>query len=144
VRDIIGRDPAHASLDAAAEFLAARLPPLDHDEEGWRGFADRTYARGKDGRWHPRWDIRITKAMQGQDGGAPPDLWPAFGALAHLPVMLVWGEASDLLSARTVQAMRAARPDLDVVALPGVGHAPVLEAPAARAALDRFLGEVAP
>ncbi len=139
VRDLIGRDPALPDLDAAAAYLEARLPPLDHDERGWHGFAERTFARGEDGRWHPRWDIRVVGAMAGEDGGAPPNLWPAFRAIAHVPLMLVWGERSDLLSAGTVAAMQDARPAMEVVALPGVGHAPVLEAPAARAALDRFL-----
>jgi pimeloyl-ACP methyl ester carboxylesterase len=143
VRDLIGRDPAHPDLDTAASFLRERLPPLDVGEEGWRGFAERSYARGEDGRWHPRWDIRVVQAMDGKDGGVPPNLWPLFRALAHVPVQLVWGEESDLLSVRTVDAMRRARPDLDLVAVPGVGHAPVLEAPEARAGLGRFLERLA-
>jgi pimeloyl-ACP methyl ester carboxylesterase len=144
VREMIGRDPALPDLDAAADYLAERLPPLDLGERGWRGFAERTFALGEDGRWHPRWDIRIVHAMGADDGGVPLNLWPAFGALAHVPVMLVWGQESELLSESTVVAMRRARPDLHLVALPGVGHAPLLEAEAAREGLDRFLGERAP
>ena len=54
----------------------------------------------------------------------PPDLWPLFGALAHVPLLLVWGEVSDILLAETVDAMRAVRPDMEVVSLSGIGHAP--------------------
>lgn len=143
VRDLMGRDPAHPDLDTAAAYLQDRLPPLDVGEEGWRGFADRTYRRGEDGRWHPRWDIRLAQAMGGKGGGVPPNLWPFFHALGHVPVLVVWGEESDILSVHTVDAMRRARPDLALVALPGTGHAPVLEAPEARAGLGRFLDALA-
>ena len=54
-------------------------------------------------------------------------------------MMLVWGQESRLLSADTVAAMRAARPEMRVVSLPGTGHAPTLQEPAAVQALDAFL-----
>jgi pimeloyl-ACP methyl ester carboxylesterase len=53
--------------------------------------------------------------------------------------MLVWGEESRLLSADTVARMRAAAPAMQVVSLPGTGHAPTLAEPAAAAALESFL-----
>ena len=59
-----------------------------------------------------------------------------------IPLMLVWGQASTLLSDDTVGAMRRARPDMRVVPLPGTGHAPTLEEPAAARALHAFLEAV--
>jgi pimeloyl-ACP methyl ester carboxylesterase len=140
VQDFVARDPALPTLDRCVEHLKATLPPLMIDEEGWRRFAAGTYARGDDGRWHPRWDIRIAQAMQG--GGALPSLWGPFGALAHVPVMLLRGELSELLSAETAQRMRRERPDLGFVNIPGSGHCPTLEEPIATAALDRFLDAI--
>ena len=61
-----------------------------------------------DGRWHPLWDTRIARLL----GGKLPDLWPLFGALAHVPLLLVHGGRSTLLLAATVARMRAARPDM--------------------------------
>lgn len=140
VLDLIGRDPAPASLDEAASWLRAHHPPLPGlDEQGWRAFTERSFAPGADGRWHPRWDIRIGQQAVGAAAGRPPDLWAFFGALRRLPLMLVWGEASTLLTAGTVAAMRAARPDMAVTALPGTGHAPSLHEAAAIAALDAFI-----
>ncbi|MBP0464508.1 alpha/beta hydrolase [Roseomonas sp. PWR1] len=143
VVDFIGRDPAFASLDEAVAWLRVHHPPLPLlDEAGWRDFAERGYEPGADGRLHPRWDIRVGQQAVGAAAGRPPDLWPFFGSLSRLPLMLVWGEESRLLSAATVAAMRHARPDMGVVALPGTGHAPTLGEPAAAAALDAFLEAV--
>lgn len=137
VRDFVGRDPALPSLDAAVAHLRAVLPPLVMDEEGWRRFALLTYAPDEAGVFHPRWDVRVAEALRG--AGKAPDLWPAFRALAHVPVMLVRGELSELLSAETAARMRAARPDMDFVNVPGTGHCPTLEEKVVVGALDRFL-----
>jgi pimeloyl-ACP methyl ester carboxylesterase len=94
-----------------------------------------TYEPGTDQKFHPQWDTAIARLLQ-----APtPPLWPLFGALAHVPLQLVWGEASDILLHSTVAAMRAARPDMEVVSLPGIGHAPTLTEPPVLHALATFL-----
>nr|WP_255575097.1 alpha/beta hydrolase [Caldovatus aquaticus] len=138
IRDFVSRDPAFLTLEDAADHLRRTLPPLGiADAAGWRRLAELTYARGEDRRWHPRWDTRIAEVVLGDD--ALPELWPYFGALAHVPVLLVWGQASRILSAGTVERMRRMRPDMALVSLPGVGHAPVLADPEAAAPLDAFL-----
>lgn len=140
VREFVASDPALPDLTAGAAHLRALLPQLSlRTEAEWRHMAALTYRQGTDGRWHPHWDLAIARLLEAR---APP-LWPLFGALAHLPLLLVWGEASDVLAAETVARMRAARPDMTVVALPGVGHAPTLAEPAALAALRGFLAGLA-
>jgi pimeloyl-ACP methyl ester carboxylesterase len=136
VRDFVGRDPALESLDACVAFLRAMLPPLSLDSDSaWRRMAELTYQPGADGRWHPVWDIRIARTLR----HAPPDLWPLFGALAHVPVLLVRGGVSNILLPATVARMQALRPDMRVVTLPGIGHAPILTEPPVQAAIQRFL-----
>ncbi len=80
--------------------------------------------------------------------GPMPELWPQFGALARIPVLAIRGESSDVLSARTLEEMRARHPRLEAVTVRGQGHAPFLgEAPtiaAIAAFLERADGEAEP
>ncbi|WP_431270533.1 alpha/beta fold hydrolase [Dankookia sp. P2] len=141
IGEIIGRDPGFGSLKDAVAFLKARLPPLGITEAGWPAVAERTYARGEDGRWHPRWDIRIASILP-KGGSAAPDLWPFFHAIPAIPSLLVWGQESTVLAARTVQDMRAARPGMLLCSLPGIGHAPGLGEPAVLAAIAHWLDQI--
>ena len=72
--------------------------------------------------------------------GAPkrPPLWPVLEKTA-CPALVVWGTDSDVLSAAQAQRMIAALPNGELVAIPGIGHAPTLVEPVVLAALDRFL-----
>ena len=136
VRHYVGDDPALPDLEATAAHVRRVLPDLSlHSETDWRDFARLTFAPGPDGRWRPLWDTRIARTL----GGKLPDLWPLFGALSHVPVLLVHGGRSKLLLAETVARMRAARPDMAVATVPGSGHAPTLAEPEAVAALEAFL-----
>ncbi len=140
VRRFVADDPALADLDACVAHLRACLPPLSlATAAAWRRMAGLTYTKGADGRFHPCWDTAIARLL-----GAPaPPLWPLFGGLAHVPLLLVHGEASEILLPETVAAMRAARPDMVVVSLPGIGHAPTLCEPAVLSALAAFLAPTA-
>lgn len=141
VRDFVAHDPGFATHDEAVAYLRRVMPPLSLEgDEAWRSMARLTYVEGADGRLHPRWDTRIGTAALG--GDAMPDLWPFFGALAHVRLFLAWGQESAILSADTVARMRALRPDMTVASVPGVGHAPTLGEPLVAAALDAFLEAV--
>ncbi|WP_161993448.1 alpha/beta fold hydrolase [Muricoccus nepalensis] len=136
-----GHDPGAETIDEAVAYLRTIMPliPLP-DEDAWRHFAGLTYKRGEDGRLHPRWDTRIQQAMEA--GGGALDLGPVFRGLRPFPAMLVWGEASEFLAAETVRAMVRDKPDLELVSLPGAGHAPTLTEPEIAGPLDRFLDAI--
>lgn len=136
VRGFVGRDPALPNLDACVALLRATLPPLSlHTDQDWRRMAELTYEPGADGRFHPVWDTRIAGLLS----DPAPDLWPLFGALSHVPLLLVRGEVSNMLLTETVARMQALRPDMPVVTVPGVGHAPILTEPPVLVALATFL-----
>lgn len=148
IREFVATDPALGSEQACVDWLRARLPPLSlSTDEDWRAMAALTYARGGapggdpggaaggNRRFRPLWDTRIAELL----GKPTPDLWPLFGALAGVPVLLAWGEVSTVLLPETVARMRDRRPDMTVVAVPGVGHAPTLAEPPVATALDSFL-----
>jgi len=139
VRQFIGDDTAFADIDAAVAHLRKVLPPLSLDgEAAWQSMAALTYSPDGDGMLRPGWDTRIARLLNGKT----PDLWALFGALAHLPLLLVHGEASDILLPTTVARMQATHPDMTVISLPRIGHAPTLGEPKIVAALLTFLDRV--
>ena len=76
----------------------------------------------------PTYDVRIAKTMEGVDFNRPlAPLWPAFDGLGRLPLMVLRGENSDLLSEATVAAMRMRRPVMETITVPDQGHAPILD-----------------
>jgi pimeloyl-ACP methyl ester carboxylesterase len=136
VRDFVGEDPALESLEACVALLRTCLPPMSLDNDAaWRRMAELTYQPGPDGRFHPVWDTAIARLLK----RGPPNLWPLFDALRHLPVLLVRGAVSNILLPETVTRMQAIHPDMTVVTLPGIGHAPILTEPPALAAIGTFL-----
>jgi pimeloyl-ACP methyl ester carboxylesterase len=65
-------------------------------------------------------------------------LWAAYDSL-KLPVLLLRGQDSDLLSPATAQAMSERGPRARVVQFAGVGHAPMLVQPDQVQAVRDFL-----
>lgn len=138
----ISKDRPQPDWDSAVRHLQQVLPRLGlPDEKAWRALAEGTFREGEDGMLHFDWDISIVKALQ-RPPEPVPDMWPLFRSLARLPVLVVRGERSDILTEETLAAMAAAHPGLQTVTVPGTGHAPTLDEPAARAAIGEFLGRL--
>jgi pimeloyl-ACP methyl ester carboxylesterase len=140
IHQFVAHDPALPNREACITHLRAVLPPLSlAGEDAWRLMAELTYGLGADGLWHPLWDTRIARLLE----SGPPELWPLFRALGHVPLLLLRGELSTVLLPETVAKMRAERPDMEVVTVPGIGHGPTLTEPEVLLALQAFLGRVA-
>ena len=128
IRSYVGKLPQPASFRDAARILrdlfGIQFPRLD--DADWLAFAHRTF-KEQDGRIVPDYDPRLASTLEATDLERPlPDLWKEFDALAGMPVMVIRGGNSDILSASTVEAMRARRRGLDVLEVPDEGHAPLL------------------
>jgi pimeloyl-ACP methyl ester carboxylesterase len=104
------------------------------DDAFWERFARRTCVETPEGVTLD-YDPAISQLTKATDLSAIPDMWPQFAAFGPIPTAVVRGALSDLLSAETVEKMRAAKPDLIVAEVPGVGHAPLLDEPEAWAAI---------
>jgi pimeloyl-ACP methyl ester carboxylesterase len=128
-----------AAAEAIAEVNRAALPHLQ--AEDWLRFARRTFREDENGRPVPDYDPDIGRALE-EAGAAPADLWAVFDALKTVPALVIRGGTSDILAQKTVDAMKARKPDLHVCIVPGVGHAPMLDEPAALQALDAFLARI--
>ncbi len=86
------------------------------------------------------YDPAIAVPIRAGAGAPPANLWPLWTRLARKrPVLVIRGETSDLLEPRTVVRMRRTAPKAVFAEVPGVGHAPMLDEPAARGAVMAFL-----
>jgi pimeloyl-ACP methyl ester carboxylesterase len=128
IKSYVGKLPQPASFQEAAGILrgsfGSQFPKLNDDD--WTAFARRTF-KETDGRIVADYDVKLATTLEATDLERPlPTLWKEFDALARVPVMVIRGGNSDILSAATVDAMRARRTNLDVVEVPDEGHAPLL------------------
>ncbi|MEE1877591.1 alpha/beta fold hydrolase [Altererythrobacter litoralis] len=110
--------------------------------ETWLEMAKRTMVLGQNGRIVFDYDMAIAEPFNQPGGAAPADLWPAFDALANVPLLVLRGELSDILSDASVKAMAARHPGMSSVTVPRVGHAPMLDEPESLAAIDALLAGI--
>jgi pimeloyl-ACP methyl ester carboxylesterase len=79
----------------------------------------------KNGRPTRGYDRKLARCLSVLDGPMPA-LWPQFEALKRVPVLVVRGANSDILSEKTVEEMRRRHPRLASITVPLEGHAPLL------------------
>ncbi len=140
IKDYVGRNPAAKTL---AE-MAAKMP------KAMAGFANVPASRWLEEVSHfydetpggltIRYDPALRESFHAAFSGPPVDLWPMFDACAGLPLALIRGANSDLLSAEVAAEMQARRPDMIFANVPDRGHVPFLDEPQAVAALTAWLG----
>jgi pimeloyl-ACP methyl ester carboxylesterase len=123
-----------------AEAHSAAFP--DYSLDQWLELAKRTMVVSQSGRIVFDYDMAIAEPFSKPGNAAPPDLWPAFDTLAGVPMLLVRGELSDLISAETVEQMGRRNPAMTTITVPRVGHAPTLDEPEVRAAIHALLDGV--
>lgn len=120
-----------------AEAHAAAFP--DYDLDQWLELTKRTMVVSQSGRIVFDYDMAIAEPFAKPGNAAPPNLWLAYEALRDVPMLLVRGELSDLLSPDTVKQMGVRNPAMRTVTVPRVGHAPTLDEPDVRAAITALL-----
>ena len=130
--------------DAAAYAKRINAVAFPHyTDADWDAFARRIFHQQPDGEIALDYDPDIAVPIRAAGAKAlVPNLWPFFRRLAKgRPTLLVRGATSDLLSEEIAARMRKAARKMDYVEVPGVGHAPMLDEPEARAAIFPFLAE---
>ncbi len=134
----VGRQPPAQSLDEALARTAATQGPVfpDFGPDDWLQMVADTHVV-VDRQWVPDYDAAIAQGLA--NGSAVPTLWPLFEAAQAVPMLLLRGALSDLLSPSTVAAMCERLPLLQAVDVPLRGHAPTLDEPVAREAVAAFL-----
>ena len=132
--------PFKAIVESLRAVHGADFPALDAGD--WDAMALALYRDDGTGRFIPDFDAKLTQTLAGLDLTKPlPTLWPQFDALARVPMMVVRGENSRLLSAATVDEMARRHAGLRVITVQGQGHAPFLETGALPQTIAAFFDE---
>jgi pimeloyl-ACP methyl ester carboxylesterase len=137
---------SRAEVEAYLREACAAFGPLS--DEQWRHLAEHSAALADDGRFHLRYDPAIGKSMRvgvpdpelplGPNFVSGIDLWSTWAEI-RCPTLVLRGAQSDVLSHDTLRQMQARRPGVEVLELPGIGHAPALMSYDQIAAVKEFL-----
>ncbi len=144
ISDYVGRNPAAKTITALVERLPRTMTGFsDVSEVRWRAFAERLYEEGPHG-LNIRYDPALRESFLAVINAPPVDLWPLYDACAGLPLALIRGANSDLLSREVVAEMRRRRPDMIFAVVPDRAHVPFLDEPEALAAIRGWLALMSP
>lgn len=151
IRDYIGAGGSQPTWMHAARAYADlnRAVYPDFDIRDWLRVTKRTHRLTAEGRVVTDYDKQIAAPLRVPGGGAGDgagfDLWPVYRALGAGdggPVLILRGALSDILSRGAAERMVAELPRARLVEVPRVGHAPTLDEPEARAAIDAWVADL--
>jgi pimeloyl-ACP methyl ester carboxylesterase len=125
------------ATDQTAHTNGVAFP--DFTQSNWAAMARKLYVQ-QGRRPVLDYDPAISQGMS--SGTATPDLWPLFDMMPPRPLLVIRGEITDILSLETLAEMQRRRPTAQTVSVPRVGHAPMLDEPAAEQAILSFLADV--
>lgn len=139
----LGRSPRSRTLEDYAKVLAANSPGMDNvPESRWREEAERHAIPTSEGRLTIAYDPSLREAFLATVAAGPIDLWPLFDACQGLPLALLRGANSDLLTPETAAQMRSRRPDMLYTQVPDRAHIPFLDEPASVTLLAEWLAMI--
>ncbi len=113
------------TFEAALDHVKKAYAPFGlTSEEDWRYLAELSLRQDDAGQWVNAYDGRIAEPFRSADIG-DVDLWSLWDHLS-LPIMVLRGAESDLLTADVAQAMIRRGPKAQLLEVAGCGHAPAL------------------
>jgi pimeloyl-ACP methyl ester carboxylesterase len=129
IKSYVGKLPQPGSFAEGAEILRrlfdAQFPKLTADQ--WLFAAHHTW-KTEGGKLMLTYDERLGRTLADFDAERqPPPMWNEFDALARVPILVIRGANSDVLSSATVDVMKARHPSLEVIEVADQGHVPLLE-----------------
>lgn len=144
IASYLGHRPPYSSFEEAVQKLPHDMAPYfsNVSETEWARFS-RCLWKQNNGALDLRYDPKLRDAVVTPAFLEPIDLWPLFDALENLPLALLRGQNSTILSASCAQKMRAKRKDMLFTEVPERGHVPFLSEPSALDLIQEFLGLLA-
>ena len=142
ITNYIGINPPEANLEDAARARArnwVHFKGVPHAR--WLAEVRAHYAQTSDG-LVARYDPKLRDAVLEGLAQPAPDLWPLYDALGGLPLALIRGANSDLLSEACADEMLRRRPDIIRADIADRGHVPFLDEDDALDALTEWLEDL--
>lgn len=139
----VGLAPEVTTLEEVADRLPRAMPGFANvPASRWAEEAVRHYVQEK-GRVGLTYDPALRQAMDVAMAAPAVDLWPLFDTCAGLPLALIRGANSDVLSRETADEMQRRRPDMIRAEIPDRGHVPFLDEPEALDGIRTWLAALA-
>ena len=142
----VGKTPAPATWDEAALIvrdMSARFF-TDIAEDEWMAIAKQRYMN-ENGFPVQGYDPALANLLSQIDLAMPvPQMWPQFATLHRVPLLVLRGENSDLLSPETVEEMASAHPNMQTYLVQEEGHSPLLRDRRSLRIIDEFLSQTDP
>ena len=145
IKDYVGQGRNFPTWMHAARALEETMPDAypRFEMADWLALAKRLMTLSSNNRIVFDYDMRIAEPLSAEAANAAPtDMWPMLDALKEVPVLLVRGAVSDILSPETHAAMLDRLPLAEGVVVDDVGHAPLLTEPEVVEGLRQMLAKV--
>ena len=141
IRSYAGKPPAFDTVSELEAFFRTVYKPYGWlSDAQWRRLTESSTRRLPDGRVTPHYDPAMVRQFEAH----PEDfqLWPHYDAI-EVPVLCLRGAESDLVLPDALEEMRLRGPGaagrLQVIEVPGCGHAPALNVPAHLEPIEAFI-----
>ena len=133
----VGNPPVFDTIGELETWLRTVYVPFGDNPDGfWRTMTETSCRRMDDGRVTVHYDPAIVTQLTLHR--ADLDQWDAYDAI-ECPVLLLRGENSDVLHPDVAQAMVDRGPKVQLIEIPGFGHAPTLGSMHEYAVIKKFL-----
>ncbi|MGE4611069.1 MAG: alpha/beta hydrolase [Paracoccaceae bacterium] len=143
IMEYLGVQPKAKTYEDAVAALKVTMgsdfPRLSSAE--WRAQAERWFDIAPNS-LVLRYDSKLRDAVIEQSAQPAPDMWPMFDALEGLPLALIRGANSDLLTEESVAEMQRRRPDMLYANVPDRGHVPFLNETQSVTVIEKLIGQV--
>ena len=127
IKEYIGRNPVQKTYAEAVAMRASLMAGFeDVPESRWEEEVRKHYVETAEG-LAINYDPALRDAVLAAGDAPVPDLWPLFDAMAGVPLALIRGANSNLLTEATAAEMARRRPDMIRGQVPGRGHVPFLD-----------------
>jgi len=146
ITNYVGKSPPFPNWDAAIDSVRGynRIAFPHYTDSDWRAFAERVCRENRNGEVVFDYDPKIYKAFRINRITFMSTMlaWRMFEAMSAVPLLVIRGSLSDLLTAQTAERMVTDHGNASLVTVTDVGHAPLLNEPVVIKALYAFLAKL--